>query len=131
MQADYGRLQGTRLRDHTVRPCGRKAASAIPQRLCGHLSSKLHAILLNTELNGVERVAANLFEACAFAAMKLVCYAAAFGERLRSNSVIRALDQAVAYVSCAAPRAARANGGAFNVSGCVNTGATLGACVMP
>jgi hypothetical protein len=120
-QADFARLRGARVRDRVVRPRGSRAAARVPERTCGHLNAKLQPLLLDTDLNGAHRVAANIFEASAFAALKLLCYArCSGGEALGAHMVVRAVDAAVEYAGHCAPRAARGIGGAFCLPRCAS-----------
>jgi hypothetical protein len=121
VQADYGRLRETRVRDLVTLPSTPHSAALLPSKLCGYLNNKLNPLLLDTDLNGEVPVATNLFEAAAFAAMKLHCCTRAMHERPRWQLVAHAVDTAVEYCSDCAPRAATASvaarkaGGAFSL----------------
>lgn len=122
MQADYGRLRATRVRDLVTLPSTPHSAALLPSKLCGYLNNKLHPLLLDTDLNGEALVATNLFEAAAIAAMKLHCCVRALLERPRWQIVAHAVNTAVEYCADCAPRAAAASvaarkaGGAFSLN---------------
>ena len=122
-RADYVRFCGCRARDLCTPLSGPHAAAQLPRRHLGQLNAKLHPILLDTALNGAQRVALNIVEMAAFAACKLGAAACCGegGSAPRPGLLARCASEAADYVAAGAGKAARGGGGAFCIPKCASS----------
>jgi hypothetical protein len=128
VQVDFLRGSGSghkRLRDQVTRSTSLPSGQALPNKVCSYINNKLHALFLDTSLNGDAIVATTLLQISLFAALKLHCYVASLPEKVSGRAVVAATDAAVAYITDAAPRSAttsavsRSLGSSFGLSRCV------------
>lgn len=79
LQVDYERMHGMRVSD--LCNVGNIKTHEVPGKMCLLLSTRMHAIVLDVELNGVAVVARNVHVAVALVAMKLHWFVRALVDR--------------------------------------------------